>query len=248
MIRGLLFDLNGTVIDIWTDEGDPQVYRVTANYLDYCGISIAPEQLKEQFAELNREQRRNSPEKYPEFDVVKIFRDIILGGISPVRYQVLNHQAESAAVVFRAVSRRRLELYPDVCGVLDRLKADYQLAAVSDGQPLWAIPELRSVGLEPYFSPVVISGDFGFRKPDSRLFQLALDRLGLHPQETVFVGNDMFRDIYGASQTGMRTVFFKSNQGDHRYHGAEPDYIIHHFRELPQALAYLSGKDAPSAV
>ena len=33
MIKGLLFDLNGTVIDILTDETDPAVYRVTANFL-----------------------------------------------------------------------------------------------------------------------------------------------------------------------------------------------------------------------
>ena len=197
---------------------------------------------------LNREQRVNSPEKYPEFDVVKIFRDIILRGISPVRYHVLNHQAESAAVVFRAASRRRLELYPDVVAVLDQLKADYPLAAVSDGQPLWAIPELRSVGLESYFSPVVISGDFGFRKPDPRLYRLALDRLGLRAQETVFIGNDMFRDIYGAGQLGMKTILFKSNQGDHHGHGAEPDYVIHHFRELPRAVAFLNGKAVTPSV
>ena len=52
----------------------------------------------------------------------------------------------------------------------------------------------------------------------------------------------MYRDVYGAHELGMKTVFFKSNQGDHNYHGAEPDYIIYNFNELPQAIEFLSKK------
>jgi putative hydrolase of the HAD superfamily len=77
MIKGLLFDLNGTVIDILTNEGDDNLYRVTANFLDYYGVKIAPCQLRKLFFELNREQRHNSSEEFPEFDVSKIFYEII---------------------------------------------------------------------------------------------------------------------------------------------------------------------------
>ena len=36
-------------------------------------------------------------------------------------------------------------------------------------------------------------------------------------------------------------MFFKSNQGDHRFHGADPDYIIYRIEELPRAIEFLSG-------
>ena len=90
-------------------------------------------------------------------------------------------------------------------------------------------------------TPVLISGDFGFRKPDRRLFALALDQMSLRADETLFVGNDMYRDIYGAHGAGMRTVMFRSNQGDQSYHGAEPDYVIDRFQDLPRAVAFLQG-------
>ena len=64
--------------------------------------------------------------------------------------------------------------------------------------------------------------------------------MGLSPEEVLYIGNDMYRDIYGAHEAGMKTVFFKSNQGDHEKHGAEPDYIIYHFSELPRAIKFLS--------
>lgn len=100
--------------------------------------------------------------------------------------------------------------------MLDELRPRYRMAALSDGQSVWALPELRSVGLEKYFDPVIVSGDLGFRKPDPRMFELLLSQMELSPDEILFVGNDMYRDIFGAGQLGIRTVFFRSNQGDQR--------------------------------
>jgi putative hydrolase of the HAD superfamily len=116
------------------------------------------------------------------------------------------------------------------------------MGAVSDGQSLWAVPELQSVNLEKFFDPVIVSGDHGFRKPDSRMYRLALDKMELLPEEVIFVGNDMYRDVFGAHAMGMKTVFFKSNQGDHEYRGADADYIIYNFNELPRAIDFLTGK------
>jgi len=122
--------------------------------------------------------------------------------------------------------------------VLDELSQRYQLAALSDAQSAWALPEMRAVGIEGYFQPIIVSGDCGYRKPDSRIFQAALDGLDRLPENVLFVGNDMYHDIYGASQVGMKTVFFSSNQGRKKANGVEPDYIIYQFAELRQAIAF----------
>ena len=123
--------------------------------------------------------------------------------------------------------------------VLSNLSKKYQLAAVSDGQSLWAEPELKAVKLDRFFKFVLVSGDFGYRKPDRRLFDNALIRSGCQPEEVIYVGNDMYRDVYGAQKAGLKTVFFKSNQGEHSYCGAEPDYIIYDFRQLEEAVSFL---------
>lgn len=239
MIKGLLFDINGTVTDILTNEADDGVYRVTANYLSYYGVYIEPWKLKELYFELNRKQRHESKEEFPEFDVGKIFYDIIqqyktAGTADP------DDLANNAAIVFRASSRFKLGPYECVADVLKSLKSKYKMAILSDGQTLWALPELRAAGLEEYFTSVTVSGDYGFRKPDLRFYEIALKKMGLEPEEVIFIGNDMYRDVYGAHKAGMKTVFFRSNQGDHENHGAEPDYIIYHFSELPRAIDFLS--------
>ena len=76
-IKGLLFDLNGTVIDILTNEADDQLFRVCANFLDYYGVHVPHWKLKELFFELNHKQRHESKEEFPEFDVIALFAEIM---------------------------------------------------------------------------------------------------------------------------------------------------------------------------
>ncbi len=241
MIRAILFDINGTLTDILTNEADDTAYRTTANYLSYYGVDISQDTLKENFFRLNRQQRKMSSEEYPEFDSQAIFADII----SNYRTRFIADEstlAKTASVVYRSATRYKLELYSGVWDVLSNLSRQYQLAAVSDGQSLWAEPELKAVKLDRFFKFVLVSGDFGYRKPDRRLFDNAVKKLGCQPDEVIYVGNDMYRDVYGAQKAGLKTVFFKSNQGEHSYCGAEPDYIIYDFRQLENAVAFLENK------
>ena len=106
------------------------------------------------------------------------------------------------------------------------------LAVVTDAQSAWARGELHKVGLLDYFDPIVVSGDHGFRKPDRRLFQLALDGLGVAAEHVLYVGNDMYRDIYGAREAGMQTVLFDSDQGTKIYPDCVPNHTITDFRDL----------------
>jgi len=119
-----------------------------------------------------------------------------------------------------------------------QLHPKYHLAIISDGQTAYAVPELNAVGLSGYFDPIIVSGDFGYRKPDERLFAAALTAMKMEPSEVLYVGNDMYRDVYGAQKLGMKTVFFKSNQGAQEKEGVKPDYIIYNFPELLNAIRF----------
>ena len=120
--------------------------------------------------------------------------------------------------------------------MLDQLRQRFALAIVTDAQSAYARGELHKVGIAGYFDPIIVSGDHGFRKPDPRLFEYALDGMGVPAAQTVYVGNDMFRDVYGAHQVGMRTVMFDSDQGTKQYEDCTPDFRITDHRELLQLL------------
>jgi len=239
-IRAIAFDVNGTLVKILADDGDERAFRAAAHFLTYQGIDLHRYELRELYFQLLKEQLRTSPERYPEFDAVGIWRSIIEDHQTDFTRALPAARLEqiplSLAELARGVSRRRLGLYPYVREVLDVLCERYPLAVVTDAQSAYARSELHKVGLLGYFDPVVVSGDHGYRKPDPRLFQLALDGMAVAAGNTLYVGNDMYRDIYGAREAGLTTVMFDSDQGEKTYRDCAPDYTITDFRDLPAIL------------
>jgi len=241
-IKGIIFDINGTLTDIHTNEWHDDVYRVISNLLSYQGIALEPKLVKDHFFRIMKEQRAANGERYPEFNAIGIFREIIAQhttdftrGLAPEKLEQL---PGILAETHRAASRFRLQLYPGVEETIRQVHKKYHLAIISDGQTVYAIPELNAVGLSAYFDPIIISGQFGYRKPDERLFRSTLTAMKMEASEVLFVGNDMHRDVYGAQSVGMKTVFFKSNQGTQEKEGVKPDYIIYNFPELLNAIRF----------
>ncbi len=238
-IKGILFDLYGTLIDIETDEGMEEIYRGIAHFLTYHGVHLHRWEVRDHYYRIMRQQRDQSGEEYPEIIVEDIWDTLLKEqGMRPAsaRFRLTAILAQ----LYRGISRKRLYPYPGAKETLDTLRGDYHLALVSDAQPCFARPEIRAVGLEGYFDPVVISAEYGFRKPDPRLFQAALEGLGLSTREVIFVGNDMHRDIFGASRLGIKTIFFASNQGNQSHPDTKPNFVIARFEQLPEAVAALS--------
>ena len=95
--------------------------------------------------------------------------------------------------------------------------------------------DLERMGLAKYLDAMVFSSEVGLRKPDPRIFQEALDRLGIEPQETVFVGDRLYDDVSGAQAVGMRAVLTRQfrQEDDPDY---APDAVISHLSELPEVL------------
>jgi putative hydrolase of the HAD superfamily len=235
-IRAIAFDLNGTLIDILTEDDREDIFRAAGHLLTYQGIELRRHDVHDLYSRAVKQQRQLSSEKYPEFDSVAAWRTIIDDHATDFTRALPSAKLEQLPVLLaemcRGISRRRLRPFPHVREVLDILRERLPLAVVSDGQSSWARGELHKAGLSRYFDPIVISGDYGYRKPDRRLFQFALDAMGVNAADTLYVGNDMHRDIYGAREAGLVTVMIESNQGTKEYEDCVPDYTISDLRQL----------------
>jgi len=89
---------------------------------------------------------------------------------------------------------------------LDRLRsAGYRLGVVSnsDGR---AEEGLEAAGLRGYFEVVIDSQLVGFEKPDPRIFEAALRRMALAPEEAIYVGDIYEVDVVGARRARMDVV------------------------------------------
>lgn len=74
---------------------------------------------------------------------------------------------------------------------------------------------LSRVGIEKYFETIVVSSEVGIKKPDPRIFLIALDNMNLKSEEAVYVGDRIEYDAKGAENEGMRFILVSKEFGLH---------------------------------
>jgi putative hydrolase of the HAD superfamily len=225
-IRAVIFDCYSTLIDIKTDEQKDDIFDYLALYLQYYGAKTEAGQLRADI-DLKREQHlKSKDEPYPEVDLEIIFREIL-------KEKGLNSPflAESCCKLLRLLSRERFQLFPDSFPVLeDMRRSRYPLAVVSDAQRVFCPEESEILGIRQFFRVFILSTDFGFRKPDSRLFTIACTLLGMPPADVVYIGNDPEADVKGAKQVGMKAILLDRNSTN-SHHEQKPDFYANNLWE-----------------
>lgn len=199
-IQAVIFDLYGTLVDIWTDEKDLSVYATLCNFLHYYGIFFEPEELVSRYQESAAVQLLEHPGPYGEIDVFLVFEEILADGLgkSPERALVV-----WLARLFRSLTTRRLGLFPDTLPALEELEKNYRLGLVSDAQWVFSEPEIRFLGLERFFETIVLSSRYYVSKPAPQIYSHALKALKLDPSQALYVGNDPWKDVPGPLAIGM---------------------------------------------
>jgi HAD superfamily hydrolase (TIGR01509 family) len=96
---------------------------------------------------------------------------------------------------------------------------------------------LECFNLLSFFEQVVVSAEEGTRKPWPDIYRLTLERMGLSPPDAAYVGDDLLRDIVGARDAGLSSIWYRPDgppPGEEEC--AVPDAIVTALDQIP-ALA-----------
>lgn len=146
-----------------------------------------------------------------------------------------------------STQRRRLQrLMPDAREVLTRLSKKYVTGLLTNGAPDLQREKLLNSGLEPLLRAVAISGEHDIGKPEPGIFHVLLAALDIAPSEAVMIGNSLERDIAGARNAGITSVWIKV-AGSEEHAAVTPDHTITALAQLPELVARLDSS-APLAV
>jgi putative hydrolase of the HAD superfamily len=202
-VKGVIFDCYKTLIDIKTDENRISTYQPVSRWLMYYGVNISAEDLMREYKLRCKEEMERCREWHSELKVEEVFSKIIRQHASwPVNDVTIGIEA---ARLFRSASVKRLKAFPQSFKLLEKLKG-YPLGIVSNGQRVFSELELRQLGLYGYFRFVIFSSDFGYKKPDSRIFLAGANQLGLRPHEILYIGDSYENDINPSMGLGMKAM------------------------------------------
>jgi putative hydrolase of the HAD superfamily len=205
-IKGLIFDCYKTLIDIKTDEKSLETNERLSRWLLYQGVRIEPDRLREEYRRKVIARLGSSGQQHPDIRIEEIFAEICAE--NAFREVDSFWLGIETARTFRTASLRKLEAYPQSLRLLEKYR-NVPKCIVSNAQRVFTEQELRFLGLYDRFNFVILSSDHRIKKPDTRLFKLALDRLELEPWEVLSIGDTPENDIYPPQSLGMNAMHIR---------------------------------------
>ncbi|HOX24897.1 MAG TPA: HAD-IA family hydrolase [Candidatus Krumholzibacteria bacterium] len=236
-IRAVIFDLDNTLTDFLKAKDD--AIRAAIDAMIDAGLPLDAATAHQRLYEIYRREG---------IEYQKVFNRFLQTFAGEVDDRIL----AAAVVAYRRARDGSLVLYPHAKMVLNRLLRDgYGLAVVSDAPRFEAWLRLCSLGLQHTFDRVFTYDDTGVRKPDPLPFNLALRDLGVSPREAVMIGDWPTRDIRGAKDLGLHTVWarygdkavpYKDRSGAaaEELAAAEAEFVIDDLAQLLEVLDRLN--------
>ena len=192
-IKGVVFDLDNTLLDFMKMK--EFAVKAAIKGMIEAGLKVNEDK---SYIEINSIYEEFGWENQKVFDV---FLEKSIGHVD-------NKFLAAGIVAYRRAREANLMAYPNVNKTLLALsKSGIKLGVVSDAPSREAWMRIYYLNLYHYFDVVITFDDSGERKPSPIPFQLALDGMGLQPEETIMIGDWPERDVVGAQQIGMKTAF-----------------------------------------
>ena len=193
MIQAIIFDLDNTLLDFIKMKQFAVKAAITA--MNEAGLNVDEEKAYQEILDLYVQKG---------WENQQVFDDYLNQTIGVVSNKIL----AAGIVAYRRAREATLLVYPNVNKTLIELtKMGIKLAVVSDAPSREAWMRLYYLNLHHVFDPVLTYDDTGVRKPSPKPFQMALDYLKLKPEEALMIGDWPERDVVGAKQIGIKTIF-----------------------------------------
>ncbi|MDG2398717.1 MAG: TIGR02253 family HAD-type hydrolase [Candidatus Marinimicrobia bacterium] len=193
MIKAIIFDLDNTLLDFVKMKQFSVKAAITA--MNEAGLEVDEKKAYEDIFDLYIERG---------WENQQVFDDYLNQTVGEVSNKIL----AAGIVSYRRAREATLLVYPNVNKtIIQLIKMGINLAVVSDAPSREAWMRLYYLNLHHVFDPVLTFDDTGVRKPSPKPFQMALDYLKIKPNEAIMIGDWPERDVVGAKEIGMKTIF-----------------------------------------
>lgn len=209
MFKNYVFDLYGTLVDIWTDEDSEILWKKLVIYYGYKKCNYSAFEIRRVYKQLCEKEKAAVRALYPERDHIDIDLTAVFDQMYRMKgYAPTKKEAEATASFFRCVSTEHIGLYDGVKEFLNELKKkNKKIYLLSNAQRSFTVPELKMLGLYDYFDGIFISSDHCVSKPDVEFFDKLFKKYKLKKSESVMIGNDFRSDIGGAYDFGIKSLY-----------------------------------------
>lgn len=210
MSKAVMFDCYNTLLHYESEEDRVGIWKKMKEAVEYITgkkLSISIKELKVLYdAEYKKEEKQCISKRgiYAEISLGRVWFQVLTNLGIPQK--MAEEKAEDILLLHRLYARKEKHLFPNVQEELMALKEKgMKLLLLSNAQNCFIYNELP-LEVRRLFDVVLISEEMGMKKPAKEVFQLAFDKLGMKPEDTVFVGDSAEDDMIPAGKAGCHCI------------------------------------------
>lgn len=232
MIRGVVFDLDHTLFDRYAT-----LKKVLPTFYHQYRSKIPAEMSVDAFID----RFILAEKRYIHFgwrkQIEACIEDGILISVAEEEYSEIIHFILHSCWTMDAVP------YPFTESMLLKLRnMGCKIGIITNGSHDVQAKKIQILGLEAYCDEILISGDIGIHKPKPEPFLLMSERLGIPPQELLYVGDNPKNDVEGSRNAGYIPVWVKTTgywcfDDVHR-----AEYEVETVEDIPALVERINGK------
>lgn len=142
-------------------------------------------------------------------DIRQLARGVNDGSLTNEEFvaKVAEKTGDHYAQAFASIYEQQAGVNTELLQLIDRLHAGYKTGLLTNANGPWMRQTLNKYKLYPFFDEVVISGEEHAIKPEPEIYGIMLGRLGLEPEEAVFI-DDGADNAVGAQAIGMHGLHY----------------------------------------
>ncbi|MBT3239991.1 MAG: HAD family hydrolase [Chloroflexi bacterium] len=243
--KAVLFDLGNTLL--YFNGSWPQVFAQSdlevLNFLKTSGLDIDEMVFLQEFRNRINEYHKRREIEFIEITIAYLLRDLL----KDLGYPNTSEETiRTALQKMYQVSQSHWLIEKDCLDTLDKLKSrDYKIGIISNASDDADVQKLVGDSqIKEYVDFALSSAACGIRKPDPRIFSIALSYWDFTNEEVIMVGDTLNADILGAKNSNIKSVWIKRRANIPNNLDSDeklmPDETIETLSELPDLLDKLT--------
>jgi putative hydrolase of the HAD superfamily len=230
-IEAIFLDVGNTLRILHKEE--PYQAAARQKIVEMAGVEESPEVFCAKLDKRYKEYRKWAFEELVEAPETELWTRWLAPELPP---NTIVPIARELTYQFRQTMGRRVNIEDGKKVIIELHDRGYIMGIISNVITSQEIPDwLRSDGLDQYFRSVVLSSQFGRRKPHPILYQEAACRAGIPPEKCVYVGDNFSRDVEGTRAAGFGMVIIMpdaAGKDEPVPARCQPDRVINSLSEL----------------
>jgi len=237
--KAIFFDFGGTIMDAESD--NIAHLHIMKKVLQKYRLSISDEEMLVKYNSFLFSKDMTLLDTDPKEKTFTPLRDLTQRAFTAILSEYKINPSREDFQWFKEIffenHKKYVKLFPETLKIIEQIRNNdsIHIGIISDIDNDYLDFQFNTFGIIDVFDSITTSEEVRSYKPESKIFQVALNKARCQGKESIIIGDSYKKDIVGGKNTGMTTIWINKFQLDDT-DTEKADFVVTHLKEISPIL------------